>query len=176
MGEPKKIAIIGGGFTGLTAAYELAKDGHQVEIFEAAPQVGGLVAGFTLKDGTPLEKAYHFLYTTDNHMIEMAEELGIGDTLHFNLSSIGAFYKGKLYPFTTPLDLLKFSPLSLWGRIRTGLTGVRLLLVRNWHPLTKVTAYEWLCRVNGRAEADLIWKPLLRGKFDIYWDKITMAW
>src|SRR5688572_23359425 len=92
----KKIAIVGGGWTGLTAAYELVKDGYEVEIFEAGPALGGLASGFTLKDGTPLERAYHFLYTTDNYMIGMAKELGIEDKLHSYPSSIGAFYKGKL--------------------------------------------------------------------------------
>ena len=66
---PARIAVIGGGFSGLTAAYELSKLGHQVEVFEAAPQLGGLVAGFTLDDGFPLEQAYHFLYTTDEWML-----------------------------------------------------------------------------------------------------------
>lgn len=172
----KKIAVIGGGFTGLTAAYELAKDGHLVAIYEATANLGGLASGFTLSDGTPLERAYHFLYTTDNYMIDMAKELGIEDKLHFYPSSIVAFYKGKRYPFTTAKDLLMFGPLSFVGRIRTGFTGLRLLLVKKWQPLTKITAYEWLCRVNGKRATDLVWKPLLVGKFDIYWDKITMAW
>lgn len=172
----KKVAIVGGGWTGLTTAYELAKDGYEVEIFEAGPVMGGLAAGFALKDGTPLERAYHFLYTTDKYMIGMAKELGIEDKLHFYPSSIGAFYKGKMYPFTTAKDLLTFGPLTLIDRLRTGLTGARLLFVKKWEPLTKITAYEWLCRWNGKRATDLIWKPLLVGKFDVYWDKITMAW
>lgn len=174
--EQKRVAIVGAGFTGLTTAYELSKKGYRVDIYESTGNIGGLVSGFELKDGTPLEKAYHFLYTTDVHMIGMAHELGISDKLHFYPSSITAFYKNKRYPFTTPLDLLKFTPLSFIDRIRTGLTGIRLLMVRNWHSLTKITAYEWLCRVNGKRATDIVWKPLLVGKFDIYWDKITMAW
>lgn len=173
---PARIAVIGGGFSGLTAAYELSKLGHQVEVFEAAPQLGGLVAGFTLDDGFPLEQAYHFLYTTDEWMIGMAEELGIRDKLDFHPSSIRAFHQGSEYGFTTPMELLRFTPLSFIDRIRTGLTGLRLQFLRNWEPLTKVTAYEWLCRVNGKRAADIVWKPLLKGKFDIYWDKVTMAW
>jgi protoporphyrinogen oxidase len=39
-----------------------------------------------------------------------------------------------------------------------------------------VTAYEYLCRINGKKATDLVWKPLLVGKFDVFWDKITMAW
>lgn len=172
----KKVAVVGGGWTGLTTAYELAKDGYEVEIFEAGPVLGGLAAGFTLKDGTPLERAYHFLYTTDKYMIGMAKKLGIEDKLHFYPSSIGAFYKGKMYPFTTAKDLLSFGPLTLIERLRTGLTGARLLFIKDWKPLTQITAYEWLCKWNGKRATDLIWKPLLVGKFDVYWDKITMAW
>lgn len=171
-----RVAVVGAGFTGLTAAYELAKQGFEVEVYEASEVVGGLVAGFTLNDGFPLERAYHFLYTTDEHMIGMAAELGIEEKLDFYPSSIQAFYEGKKYEFTTAFDLLRFKPLSLIDRIRTGLVGLRLLTLRKWQPLTKITAYEWLCKWNGKRAADLIWKPLLQGKFDVYWDKITMAW
>ncbi len=174
--SPTRIAVVGGGFTGLTAAYELAKAGHDVEVIEAAPQLGGLVAGFTLDDGFPLERAYHFLYTNDHHMIDMAEELGIRDRLEFHPSSITALHEGTAYGFTTPMDLLRFAPLGLADRLRTGVTGLRLQRLRNWEPLTRVTAYEWLCRVNGKRATDIVWKPLLKGKFDIYWDRITMAW
>ena len=38
------IAIIGGGPAGLAAAYDLAKAGHEVTIYEAEPVVGGLAA------------------------------------------------------------------------------------------------------------------------------------
>ena len=175
-GERKRIAIVGGGFTGLTAAYQLAKAGHEVEVIEAAPQLGGLVAGFTLDDGFPLEQAYHFLYTTDHYMTDMAEELGIRDTLEFHPSSIRAFYQGETFGFTTPMDLLRFTPLSFIDRVRTGLTGLRLQMLKNWKPLTTVTAYDWLCKVNGKRATDIVWKPLLQGKFDVYWDQVTMAW
>lgn len=39
----KKIAVIGGGPSGLTAAFYLAKKGHDVTIFEAAPKLGGML-------------------------------------------------------------------------------------------------------------------------------------
>ncbi len=175
-GYPQRVAVVGGGFTGLTAAYELAKAGYEVEVIEAAPQLGGLVAGFTLDDGFPLERAYHFLYTTDHYMTDMAEELGISDRLEFHPSSIKALHEGSVYGFTTPVDLLRFTPLGMLDRVRTGLTGLRLQMLRDWQPLTTVTAYDWLCKVNGKRATDIVWKPLLMGKFDTYWDTITMAW
>ena len=42
----EKIAIIGAGFGGMAAAYDLAKAGHKVTIYEAAETVGGLASGF----------------------------------------------------------------------------------------------------------------------------------
>ena len=170
------VAVVGGGFTGLSGAHQLAKAGYQVDLFEASPSVGGLASGFALDDGFPLERAYHFLYTTDRYMLAVADELGVADRLHFYPSSIVAFVDGVPYPFTTATDLLRFTPLSLVDRIRTGLTGLRLMMTRDVRRLSAETAYSWLCRVNGRRATDLVWKPLLIGKFDAAWDSISMAW
>lgn len=171
----KNIAIIGGGFTGLTAAYALAKKGHQVTVFEAEQTLGGLVAGFTI-EGVPLEKAYHFLYKTDSHIIDMARELGILDTLTFHSSSTGLAYGGTLYPFMTPLDLLRFKPLSFFNRIRAGLVVVYLSKAKKWQKFADVTANEWMRRWGGEQVTRIIWEPVLRGKFFDYYDKIAMSY
>jgi protoporphyrinogen oxidase/putative flippase GtrA len=171
----KRVAVVGGGFTGLTAAYRLAQKGADVTLYERAPVLGGLVAGDTLAD-LPLERAYHFLYKTDEHILKLASELGVRKHINFYTSSIGFFYKGLLYPFTGAKDLLKFSPLSFIDRIRTGVVGLMLQTVTDWKPLEKHTAYEWLRVFCGRRVTDIIWEPLLRGKFDRYFDVVTMSW
>lgn len=174
--KDKKIAVIGAGFTGLVAALRLSKRGADVTIYEYHKQIGGLVRGHTLKNGTNIERAYHFLYKTDNYIIDLAKELGVGNKLKFYKSSIGAFYKGILYPFVTPLDLIKFKPLPFIHRVRTGFVGLYLQSVKDWHKLTKVTAIEWLTKYNGKKATEILWEPLLRGKFHNYYDKVTMAW
>lgn len=174
--DGRTVAVIGGGFTGLTTAYRLAQSGANVTIYEASPELGGLAKGFALNDGTPVERAYHFLYKTDSHLINLCKELGIETKLKFYPTQIAAIFGDTVYPFNTAFDLLKFSPLSISQRIRTGLTGLRLMTIRNWEPLTNITAYEWLCKYNGKAATDIVWKPLLKGKFAGYWDSITMAW
>ena len=176
MTKNKKVLVIGGGFTGLTAAYRLSNQGYDVTIVENANELGGLVSGFTLRDGTPLERAYHFLYKTDKYILDLVKELGIEDALTFHHSSILAHVKGKPYTLVTPLDLIKFTPISLLDRIRTGLVGLYLQRVKNWEKLTKITAIDWLNRYNGKRATKIIWEPLLKGKFDVYYDKITMAW
>lgn len=59
----KRVAIIGGGFTGLTAAFKLAKKGHKVTILEKGEELGGLASGFKI-EGADIEKAYHHLFKT----------------------------------------------------------------------------------------------------------------
>ena len=70
----KSIAIVGAGFTGLTAAYELVKNGVDVTIYESSNDLGGLAGGFKMC-GAPLEKTYHFIYKTDKHMFALLKEL-----------------------------------------------------------------------------------------------------
>lgn len=41
--KKRKIAVIGGGITGLTSAYHLAKRGYSITIFEALPELGGFL-------------------------------------------------------------------------------------------------------------------------------------
>ena len=172
----KKIAVIGGGFTGLVSAYRLSERGADVTIYEFHNDLGGLVRGYTLKNGTNIERAYHFLYKTDEYIIGLAEELGLREKLHFHQSSIAAFYGGKIYNLVTPKDLLTFTPIPFIDRVRTGFVGLYLQNVRNWEKLTNVTAYEWLSKYNGKRATKVIWEPLLRGKFHKYYDQVTMAW
>ncbi|MEZ5228394.1 MAG: FAD-dependent oxidoreductase [Acidimicrobiales bacterium] len=62
------------------------------------------------------------------------------------------------------------------NRIRAGVTVLYLQKVKNWEKLTKITAIDWLRKYAGDQVTDVIWQPLLIGKFDRYYDKVTMAW
>ena len=74
---PKKILIIGGGFTGLTVAWKLAGDKNfSLTLVESAGQLGGLAAGFPL-GGAFLEKTYHHLFLTDTAILDLVRELGL---------------------------------------------------------------------------------------------------
>lgn len=170
-----RIGVIGGGFTGLTAARRLAKDGVEVTVFEASDRLGGLAAGFDLA-GHRMEQAYHFLYKTDEHILRLLDELELRDRLTFHKSSVSTYYDGTLYPMESPLDLIRFTPIGFFDRIRAGLTVLWLQRVRDWRGLSQTTALDWLRRYAGRPVADVIWEPLLRGKFDRYYDKVTMSW
>jgi protoporphyrinogen oxidase len=170
-----RIGIVGAGVSGLTAAYRLAKKGHQVEIFEAADHVGGLAAGFKVA-GTSLEKYYHHIFTSDTWIRGLVDELGLRENLHWLTSQMGFTYQGKLYPFGTPQQLLSFTPLPFWERIWFGVQALYLGKVNDWKKYETVTAHAWMKKYSGPTIWRVIWEPLLRGKFGKYADKVAMAW
>ncbi len=170
------IAVIGAGITGMSAAYDLARAGHRVHLFERSDAVGGLAAGFPTH-GTFLERAYHHLFTTDTDIIGLAEELGVGKKLLWHDSSIAIFTAdGKVYPFTGPIDLLRFKPLSFLNRLRLGITVLYIQKLKNWKKLVDIPVHVWLRRWCGEQSYNVIWKPLLIGKFHHFHERISMAW
>ena len=62
-----RVGIIGGGIAGLSAAYELTKQGHFAEVFESAPFLGGQASTFDVHGGQ-LERGYHHLFISDTHI------------------------------------------------------------------------------------------------------------
>lgn len=169
------IVIIGAGYTGLVAALRLAENGHNVTILEKGQVVGGLASDFKI-EGASLERAYHHLFKTDTHIIELTKELGIGEKLEWHDSSVALYYDHTLYPFKGALDLLRFKPLSFINRLRAGATVFYLQKSSNWRRLEKTTAYDWMLKFAGKQVTTVIWEPLLKGKFDKYYDKVSMAW
>jgi protoporphyrinogen oxidase len=170
-----KIAVIGAGIAGLTAGYRLAKQGHEVDLFEASDHVGGLAAGFQVA-GTSLEKYYHHIFTSDIQIRALVDELDIHDDLHWLTSQMGFFHEGKIYLFGTPFQLLTFKPLPFLARIWFGLQALYLGKVDDWKKYEKVTAYAWLKKYAGRHILKVVWEPLLRSKFGEFFDKVAMAW
>ena len=173
--SPMQIAIIGGGFAGLSAAHELLKAGHDVEIFERAPVLGGQVVTFPV-GRTRIEFAYHHLFTSDTIIQDLMRELGILGELEWRPSTVGWFKDGKVYPFVGPLDLLRFKPLRPWNRIRLGLAVLFLQKYDNWKRLERTTAAKWMRRWAGKDAYEQVWRPLLRGKFGTRHEDVSMAW
>ncbi|MCH8848929.1 MAG: FAD-dependent oxidoreductase [Chloroflexi bacterium] len=174
-GNPSTVGIIGGGVTGLTAAYRLLQRGHAVRVFEASDAVGGLVRTFEV-NGEPVECFYHHLFASDSAALRLFDELGVGNRVSWHSSRVGLFYDGRTYPFTTPLDLIRFSPLGLRDRMRLGLTSLALRREANGDRLENVSAADWMREHAGDRSVDVVWEPLLRGKFGEAWDQVVMTW
>ena len=114
-----KIAIVGGGISGLSAAYFAARKGIRVDVFEKCDRLGGLAASFNF-DNLIIEKFYHFICFGDDNLIKLANRLKIDNKIIFKPTKTAFFYNGKYYPFGSPFDLMKFSPLPILQRLRFG--------------------------------------------------------
>ncbi|MEK7814637.1 MAG: FAD-dependent oxidoreductase, partial [Chloroflexota bacterium] len=144
-----RVGIIGGGAAGLAAAYELTKQGHYAEVFERAPFLGGQASTFPVGGGQ-LERGYHHLFVSDVDMVELVHELGLGHKLAWLESKVGLFHGGRIWSFSTPMDLLRFKPLTLPQRVRVGVWTLILQKTRNWRKFEGVTAQNWVIRHMGR--------------------------
>ncbi|MGQ9573618.1 MAG: NAD(P)/FAD-dependent oxidoreductase [Dehalococcoidia bacterium] len=169
------VGIIGGGIAGLTAAYRLCQRGFQVHLLEAEPRLGGLVGTLEI-GGSRIEQFYHHIFSSDTFVTALLDELGLADRLVWHESKVGIFYDGRVYNFVTPLDLLRFTPISLADRLRLGLVGLWLRRQKNWRPYEAVTAKDWIIKHAGQRNYDVVWGPLLRGKFGQRADDVSMAW
>jgi protoporphyrinogen oxidase len=170
-----RIGIIGGGYAGLTAAYELQKQGYAVTVLEKYGAWGGQAATLPLL-GTRIEHFYHHLFGSDTHILGLMDELGIGDQLRWIESKVGWFDEGAIYDLVTPLDLIRFKPVNLINRIKLGLMYLYLPRVNDWERFESITAHDWIQRYMGRQIYNKFWGPLLRGKFGEMADQVSMTW
>jgi protoporphyrinogen oxidase len=170
-----KVGIIGAGAAGMAAAYNLGKAGHQVTVYEGASFLGGQASTFDVGGGR-LERGYHHLFTSDTDILDLIYELGLGSKMAWIESTVGIFYDGKIYNFVTPTDLLRFTPLSLIDRFRLGLVTLYIRRYKDWRKLESFVASEWIRKYAGKGVYDVVWGPLLRGKFGAHYDKVGMPW
>ncbi|MFA4967309.1 MAG: FAD-dependent oxidoreductase [Candidatus Margulisiibacteriota bacterium] len=170
-----KVAVVGGGITGLSLSYYLAKEGHQAELFEKEDHLGGLASTFKIEDAR-IEKFYHHFFSTDEHLIGLILELGLTRNLIWAKSSMGYYTNGKIHPFTSPFDLLSFSPISIWSRVRLGLLSLSSKKIKDWRPLSKISAKDWLIERIGQEAYSVVWEPLLISKFGSEHNSVPAAW
>jgi protoporphyrinogen oxidase len=168
------LGIVGGGLTGLTAAYDLAKQGIHCTIYERDSEVGGLAGSFEV-DGVLLEKFYHHLFTSDTAIADLIDDLGLGYDLEWK-PTVTSYYANRIYRLTKPVDVLRFTPLNPIGRFRLGLLAIIPRFINDWKPLEEITAKEWLMRMAGKNVYDNVWGPLMRGKFGEYEEQVAAVW
>ena len=169
------VAVIGAGFCGLAAAYELGKHGVRATVLECDDNVGGLAGSF-LVGGTRLEKFYHHWFTNDVHVMRLIEELEQTDQVLRRPSRTGMYYAHDFFKLSTPVDLLRFSPLPLRDRVRLGLLALRARRVQDWRSLEDRTAADWLRELGGERVYRVVWEPLLRGKFGDVAEEVAAVW
>jgi len=175
----KRIAVVGAGVGGMSAAYDLINAGKNVVIYEASDHPGGLATGFKEPHWDwSVERYYHHWFTSDKYMLGLIDELGWSDQVIFPKPISVMYYKGKFYPFDSIPAAIMYPGLG-WGinKIRFGFVGLYLRLTNNWRELEKTTTEAWMRDKAGDKVYEAMWEPMMVGKFgERYAKEVNMAW
>lgn len=159
----ERIAVIGGGVTGLFAAYFLNQAGKDVHIFEGGDSLGGSCASLDI-DGKPVDIFYHVLLV-QGPLREIVSAADIQEDLFPVATTTAYFRDGQVYPLTTAREMMTFSALSFWERFRLAVSLLVGICYRDGVALEKHRASDWLRKIAGDGAFEKFWLPMMRAKF-----------
>jgi protoporphyrinogen oxidase len=174
------IDIVGGGILGLAMGYDLLKRGIGVRIWERAQELGGLMGRthFPELGNVEVDRYYHAILSSDKTLTGLINEMGLSSELRGVTTKMGFYHDSKLYPMSSPVDFMRFPPLSMIDRARLAMTILAARRVKDWRALEQEPVVDWLTRLGGKGTVEHVWKPLLRAKFDGGFDTVpaTYIW
>jgi protoporphyrinogen oxidase len=174
--RPATVAIVGGGIMGLSVAYFLAREDVACDVYEASPDLGGLAGPIRLDDGTEVDRFYHAILSSDGHLRDICDDLGLASQLRFATTRSAFYVEGGLASMNSLVEFLRFPPLTPLDRLRLGITVARAQWYRDWRALDRVDVRDWLIRLGGRRVFDRLWEPMLHAKFDGPPDGVRATW
>ncbi|MEO0457896.1 MAG: 9,9'-di-cis-zeta-carotene desaturase [Cyanobacteria bacterium P01_A01_bin.114] len=177
-----RVAIVGAGLAGMAAAVDLADAGHEVEIFETRPFVGGKVGSWVDKDGNHIEMGLHVFFFNYANLFDLMKKVGAFDNLlpkqHIHNFINRGGEVGQLdfrFPLGAPFNGLKAffttSQLSLRDKLQNSVAlatspVVRGLIdyegaMRHIRSLDKFSFADWFRRHGGsNGSLKRMWNPI----------------
>jgi monoamine oxidase len=101
VGGTADVIVIGGGLAGLSAAYEIERAGRSAIVLEARNRVGGRTVNHDLGGGKVTEVGGTFVGPTQDHLMALATELGIGTFKSYDIGESVSFLRGVRGTYTS---------------------------------------------------------------------------
>ncbi|MFQ3295680.1 MAG: protoporphyrinogen oxidase [Natrialbaceae archaeon] len=178
------IGVVGGGIAGLAAAYRLQDHGHDVQVFEASDDLGGLAAVYETA-GDPVEKFYHHLSASEETIVQLAKDLGIGDRVEWRYKSDAYYVDGVVHPMDTIWQIAAYPHLSFYDKFRLGMLTLGFDVRGGWprrdtyenlEDFEEVPVTEFILEHTTRNVYESFFEPLLDGKFGDRKEDVSAAW
>ncbi|MFB6154442.1 MAG: NAD(P)/FAD-dependent oxidoreductase [Haloferacaceae archaeon] len=176
--------VVGGGIAGLAAAYRLQQRGHEVQVYEASDRVGGLAAVYETP-GDDIEKFYHHLSKSEETIVELADELGLGDELAWKIGKNAYYVDGVVHPLDTAWQIAAYPHMSLYDKFRLGMLTLGVDVrggVPSFDTYETLEAFddepieEFVVDHTTRGVYENFVDPLLDGKFGDRKGDVSAAW
>ena len=160
----KSIAILGGGITGLAAAYELGQLGHKATIFEASPRIGGVIETIR-QDGFLAECGPNTLLETSPRIGKLVTDLGLDSRKRYATPEMKNRYivKGGK-PVAMPLSPGQFITTKLFS-LGTKLNLVKEPFIAPCPPEKEESLAEFVVRRLGQEFLDYAINPFVAGVY-----------
>lgn len=171
----KSLIVVGGGITGLTIAYIASKADYKVTVLESSKEFGGLLNTFDIAENK-LEFYYHHFFTHDKEIHWLIKELGLTKNLFYKKTSMGVYRGGNIFKFNGILDLIRFKPISIFGKFRFVATSLFIGKFADWKKYESISTLEWFNKYAGEKVTNSLWKPLLDIKFGSFSNKVPLSW
>ncbi|MFB6087106.1 MAG: NAD(P)/FAD-dependent oxidoreductase, partial [Haloarculaceae archaeon] len=133
----------------------------------------------------PIEKFYHHLSKSEETIVELIEDLGLGDSLEWRHMSNAYYVDGVVHPMDKPWEILAYPHLSLYDKFRLGMLVLEID-VRGGLPsfdtydditdFEDVPIKEFLLDHTTRHVYESFWEPLLDAKFGSRKEDVSAAW
>jgi oxygen-dependent protoporphyrinogen oxidase len=173
MSEPRRVVIVGGGISGLSAAYYLAKLGVHSMIVERRPRLGGVIETETAH-GCVLEAGPDSFLAIKPAAMDLIRELGLaGDAISSNDHLRVTYVRkgGRLVPL--PDGLMLMIPTKIWPMLASPLVGwgSKLRMAAEWFRKPAIRAAadrsvaDFVGEHYGREAVDYLAEPLLAGVY-----------
>ncbi|PQO42069.1 protoporphyrinogen oxidase [Blastopirellula marina] len=170
---PRRVAVIGGGISGLAAAFRLTEldPNCQIELFEADDQLGGVLQTVHTDDGYLLEQSADNFITNIPFGLDLCKRLGIeGELVTTNEALRKAFVlrEGNLYP--VPEGFVLMAPSQAWSVVTTPILSwagkLRLAqeyFIRKRESLADESLESFVTRRMGQEVYERLVQPLIGG-------------
>ena len=167
-----KIAIIGGGLTGLALAERLSGPGRSITLLERDTRLGGLATWHDYGD-FDWDRFYHVILPSDSSLIRFIRDIGLEQQLRWARTLTGFYVDRTFHSMSSGLDFLRFPPVSLFGKMRLAFTILYCARINDWRRLEQIKVGEWLYKLCGRSTYEKIWRPLLLAKLGENYQRVS---